>query len=142
MTWPQHLKPAVYDHPVIQLDVHSTALAAAGISDVSAGSLDGVNLLPYLNGEIEDAPHDALFWRFGEQLAIRKGNWKLVRYDKNADTLSGERNQGVTAAKLYELTTDIGESRDLAESMPEKTEELQQAWNQWNAGLIAPLWQR
>jgi arylsulfatase A-like enzyme len=142
MTWPQHLKPAVYDHPVIQLDVHSTALAAAGITDVSAGSLDGVNLLPYLNGEIEDAPHDALFWRFGEQLAIRKGNWKLVRYDKNADTLSGERNQGVTAAKLYELTTDIGESRDLAESMPEKTEELQQAWNQWNAGLIAPLWQR
>jgi arylsulfatase A-like enzyme len=143
MTWPVHLTPGVYNQPVIQLDLHATALAAAGILNDRGISIDGVNLLRYLqNQSAANVPHDALYWRFGDQMAIRKGGWKLVRYDKNADTLSGERNQGVTAAKLYDLTTDIGESRDLAESMPEKTKELQQAWNQWNAGLVAPLWQR
>src|SRR5262249_14129808 len=41
--------------------------------------LDGVNLLPYLRGEKKEAPHEALYWRFGGQMAIRKGDWKLVK---------------------------------------------------------------
>ena len=28
------------------------------------------------------APHDALYWRLGGQAAIRRGDWKLVRYDR------------------------------------------------------------
>ena len=47
--------------------------------------LDGVNLLPYLDGKNTGAPHETLYWRFGEQMAIRQGDWKLVRYD-NAGT--------------------------------------------------------
>ena len=30
-SWPGHIKPGVYDQPVIQLDLHATALAAAGV---------------------------------------------------------------------------------------------------------------
>ena len=47
--------------------------------------LDGVNLLPYLEGKNTAAPHETLYWRFGEQMAIRQGDWKLVRYDPAAD---------------------------------------------------------
>ncbi len=74
-----------YDQPVIQLDILPTALAAAGVEVKSEWKLDGVNLLPYLEGKNTAAPHDILYWRFGQQMAIRKGDWKLVRYDPAAD---------------------------------------------------------
>ena len=54
-------------------------MAAAGGELSSEVGLDGVNLLPHLTGETEAPPHEALYWRFGPQWAIRKGNWKLLQ---------------------------------------------------------------
>jgi arylsulfatase A-like enzyme len=138
LSWPGRLKPGVYERPVIQLDLTATALSVAGVD--SGAKLDGVNLLPFLHGEDSGAPHDALYWRFGEQMAIRVGDYKLVRYDSNADTLTGERRQPVTAAKLYNLADDIGEAKDLVALMPDKLKELQAKWDAWNATLVKPLW--
>jgi arylsulfatase A-like enzyme len=140
VSWPGRLKPGVYTHPVIQLDLTATALAAAGVEIKPDWKLEGVNLLPFLNGEKTGAPHDALYWRFGQQMAIRAGDYKLVRYDSNADTLTGARNQPVSTAKLYNLAADVGESKDLASAMPEKVKELQAKWDAWNAGNIQPRW--
>jgi arylsulfatase A-like enzyme len=56
---------------VIQLDVLPTALAAAGVEGKPEWQLDGVNLLPYLAGRKEAAPHDTLYRRLGEQMATR-----------------------------------------------------------------------
>jgi arylsulfatase A-like enzyme len=140
ISWPGRLKPGVYAQPVIQLDAHVTALAAAGVEIKPDWQLDGVNLLPFLDGEKTGTPHDRLYWRFGAQMAIRQGDWKLVRYDSNADTQTGGRGQSVTAAKLYNLANDIGEANDLAAAMPDKVRELQAPWDAWNATLAAPLW--
>jgi arylsulfatase A-like enzyme len=140
VAWPGRVKRGVYEKPVIQLDLNATALAAAGVEVKPEWKLDGVNLLPFLSGEKPAAPHDALYWRFGEQMAIRAGDYKLVRYDSNADTLTGARNQPVTAAKLYNLATDIGETKDLAAGQSDKLKELQAKWDAWNATLAAPLW--
>ena len=52
----------VYAQPVIQMDVHATALAAAGIHDQRALKLDGVDLMPYLKGRQKGAPHEAPRW--------------------------------------------------------------------------------
>lgn len=86
-----------------------------------------------------EGPHDVLLWRFGLQVAIRDDEYKLVRYDSNADTLTGRGGQPVSAAKLYSLTDDIGEAKDLAAKMPEKVAELQTRWNAWNSELVDPL---
>ncbi|HEY3324063.1 MAG TPA: sulfatase [Planctomycetota bacterium] len=137
--WPGHLKPAVFEQPAIQLDLHATVLAAAGVDIKPEWKLDGVNLMPFLNGEKTGAPHESLFWRLGAQMAIRAGDFKLVRYDSNADTQAGRR-QPVTAAKLYNLASDLGETKDLAATMPDKLKELQAKWDGWNATLVAPLW--
>ena len=133
-----------YDLPVIQLDILPTALAAAGIDATSEKPLDGVNLLPYFLGEKATAPHETLYWRFGEQMAIRRGDWKLVRYDAAADG-DVDRNQRRSAAavhgpKLYDLAADIGEATDQAAKRPEKVAELQAAWDAWNRELVKPLW--
>lgn len=49
-----------YDHPVIQLDILPTALAAAGVDAGKEWKLDGVDLLPHLTGKNDKPPHDAL----------------------------------------------------------------------------------
>jgi len=140
VSWPGHLKPGTFDSPVIQLDLHSTALAAAGVQIRPEWKLDGVNLLPFLSAEKTGAPHDALYWRFGQQMAIRMGNYKLVRYDRNVDTHTGKAGQGVTDVKLYNLANDIGETKDLAAVMPDKVKELQSKWDVWNAGNVKAMW--
>ena len=142
--WKGHLpEGTVYDQPVIQLDILPTALAAAGVVARPDWGLDGVNLLPHLSGKDKQAPHDALYWRLGEQWAIRRGEWKLVRYDPALDH-PGQVSYGlpakVTPPRLYNLAQDIGEAHDLAADYPDKVKELQTAWEAWSTPLARPLW--
>ena len=138
VTWKGHVPAGkTYDPPVIQLDMTATALAAAGVSPQADWKLDGVNLLPYLAGMgTQPPPHDALYWRFGAQMAVRKGLWKLVRYDPVVDGGKGR----ATEARLYDLAADVGESTDLAAKEPGKVKELQATWDEWNRGNVPPLW--
>ena len=118
----------VYEQPVIQLDFLPTALAAAGTPAVADTKLDGVNLLPYLTGDNKAAPHEALYWRFGQQTAIRMGNWKLVKHNQSQ------------SVELYDLSKDIGETTDLAKQHPDKFAELETAWKKWDGELVEPTW--
>lgn len=119
----------VYDHPVQNLDILPTAVVAAGGTVDPAWKLDGVDLLPYVTGRNKARPHETLYWRFGDQWAIRKGDWKLVvsRVDKNQK-------------RLINLAEDIGEANDLLAKFPQKAEELEADWKKWNAEQAAPLW--
>jgi arylsulfatase A-like enzyme len=137
VAWKGHLPAGqVFTEPVIQLDLHVTALNAAGVVPKPEWRLDGVNLIPFLTGRAAGAPHDVLYWRFGEQMAIRKGDWKLVRYDPNVEGGKGR----ATVAKLYNLRDDIGETTDLTAKHPDVVKELQAAWDAWNKDNVAPLW--
>jgi arylsulfatase A-like enzyme len=115
-----------YDQPVIQLDLHSTALAAAG-GKIEA-KLDGVNLLPHLLGEKNSPPHEALFWRFGPQMAIRAGDYKLVKAT------------GIDQPQLFDLAADIGEMQDLSGEKPELVKQLTARYEAWNGTLEEPRW--
>jgi hypothetical protein len=93
-------------------------------------------------GEKAEPPHAALYWRFGGQMAIRKGDWKLVKAPgmaANPENWGG--GKATTAgAELYNLTQDIGEKNNLAAQQPEKVKELSTDWNHWNAELVEPKW--
>jgi len=131
----------VDDRPIIQLDIHPTALAAAGVMAKPEWKLDGVNLLPYVTGEKSGAPHEALYWRFGQQTAIRMGDWKLVKGAGMAGIVV-ERNEkaSMAGAELYNLKADIGEKNNLAATSPEKVKQLAAAWDAWNVDNIDPTW--
>jgi arylsulfatase A-like enzyme len=135
--WPARLPAGkVYHEPVIQLDILPTAIAALDVDFPSRAPIDGVNLLPYLTGAKAGSPHEALYWRFGQQMAIRQGDWKLVRYDPVVDGMRG----GATEPKLYNLANDIGEENDLIDDEPERAKALQAAWDKWNESNVPPLW--
>jgi len=130
-----------YAQPIMQIDALPTALAAAGVQVKSDWKLDGVNLLPYLTGKNPGAPHEALYWRFGEQMAIRRGDWKLVKAPGAGAEFAERRSRAtVEGAHLYNLAADIGEQNNLAAKEPEKVKQLAAAWEKWNATLQEPRW--
>jgi arylsulfatase A-like enzyme len=116
-----------YDLPVMNLDVTPTILAATGHPVDSAAHLDGVDLLPFLTGKTERRPHETMFWRFGEQWAVRDGDWKLV-----------VSKGGSGKPELYDLAADVGEQKDLAGSEPGRVAELQKLYDGWNTEQAEP----
>ena len=133
------------------MDITATALAAAKV-DVSLRetnaetnlsrsertTLDGVNLLPYLNGEKTGAPHAALFWRCrtrSNNFAARQSDWKMVW-----STEGGEQpgpNQKPARYMLFNVAEDISEQNDLAAKHPEKLAALRKLWEDWSVGVDA-----
>ncbi len=141
MQWPGHLPRGRIDtRPIIQLDVLPTVLAAVNIPIQPQWQLDGVNLLPLLSEKASGPPHDALYWRLGGMMAIRKGDWKLLKMSDDAFQADPAVLEDLTGVELYNLKEDIGETRDLARLHPEKVKELTEAWQRWNKGLARPLW--
>jgi arylsulfatase A-like enzyme len=126
--WPGRLAVGkTYREPVISLDVFPTALAAAGVAAPSRVQLDGVNLLPYLEGRAQGAPHERLFWRTGGGVsyAVREGRYKLVRPAQGSP-------------ELFDLEADLGESRDLSGAKPGVRDRLLTAYERWNRELLPP----
>lgn len=120
--WKDKFKPQVYDHPVISLDVAATAIALAGQPEDA--KLDGVNLVPYLTGEKTGPPHDALFWRWIAQSAIREGQWKYLR--------------GGTRQYLFDLDADKEEKYNLATKHPDIVKRLKNKLLTWSKELSPP----
>ena len=126
----------VYPQPVIALDILPTALAAAGVQPELKHKLDGVDLLPHLMQQQVGRPHEWLYWRFGKQMALRWGDWKLVRASQ------GEREYVDVPEKamLFNIVEDRGESTNLAAKHPDIVAKMQEAWDRWDAGLAKPAW--
>ncbi len=128
--WAGHIPGGrVLDEPVIQLDVLPTVLAATRTEVNPEWKLDGVNLLPLLEGKVEKLEPRTLYWRFGVQYAMRQGDWKIV---KTAIDMP---------PKLINLAKDPGEQTDLVAQYPEKMSDMQNLWDKWNAGMQPPRWE-
>jgi len=117
----------VFEHPVSTLDLFATIRKAAGVDLPADLVVDGVDLLPYIDGEGSGGPHETLCWRFGDQRAIRHRGWKLFEV-------------GEEITRLHDLEHDPGERVDLASEHPEIVAELRRRYAQWEAHMVAPLW--
>ena len=92
---------------------------------------DGVNIIPYLRGEIRAEPHPLLFWRADHIWAIRDGDYKLILSARDG------------WAELYNLQTDISESINLKDDMPDLYQVLYEKHKLWQNELPEkPLWPR
>jgi arylsulfatase A-like enzyme len=118
----------VVHDPVIQLDILPTALAAAGESVQPDWQIDGVNLLPLLEGSQPVLPPRELYFRFGVQYAVRAGDWKLVKASAEMEPM------------LVNLATDPAEANDLSGKEPAKRKELETLFASWNATMQPPRW--
>lgn len=125
--WPARLSAgARIAGPATHIDIFATAAAAAGAP--ATRPLDGVNLLPFLSGEITTPPHDVLFWRSGPYRVVRAGEWKL----QVAETPN--------RVWLFNLRDDPTEQRDVSAEHPERVAGLRALIEAQNAAMPAPLW--
>ena len=116
----------VEDRPVSTLDIAATALDVAGLPEPKG--IDGVSLLGWVNDPSQEPPHETLYWRMLRgKMALRHGNWKIVRPSKDAPV------------ELYHLTDDESETRDLAQERPEIRKQLVQKWNAMDAEMMDPI---
>lgn len=133
LSWPE-LVPSgkVLSTPCFAGDIFPTFLSAAG-DDLSGYELDGTNLLPLLYGEegaAEKLQDRELYWEMDTQTAMRKGNMKLV--------LNGmlEENKGQREPVfLSDLSTDRGETHNLAALQPETVRQMSEKALTWRAGI-------
>ncbi|RIK87970.1 MAG: hypothetical protein DCC67_01280 [Planctomycetota bacterium] len=104
--------PGVFHETVTSLDFFPTLMNLMG-QPVTTPT-DGVDLMPYLYGQLSGPVHDAIYFRnrvnYG---AIRKGDWKLVKPDAGSTW------------KLFRLNPDgTGETVDVLSQHPDIVEEL------------------
>jgi arylsulfatase A-like enzyme len=115
------------DQPVSALDIFPTVLTAAGATEPIEPERDGVDLLPYLRGEVDHRPHEKLYWRRAVAAAVRDGDWKLIRLPDRPPM-------------LFDLATDPGEQHDLHERHPERVRAMMKDLFAWELGTVHPKW--
>lgn len=117
-----------YKNPVSALDLGATIVTLSGAAVSKDKPLDGVNLIPFLNGENKSKPHDTIYLRQFDRnrFAVRNGNEKIIIPWKGA------------APQLYDLSNDIGEQKDIAKERPKRVQELDVLRKKWNDNLIEP----
>jgi len=114
--WPGTLKPGVSDCTVTVRDLFSTLAVAAGIELPSDAAPEGVNCWDAIVDRSVE-PERILYWRLPRQLAVRKGQWKLVHRGR---TPSEGKNE------LFNVFDDPFETTDCSALHPETVSELSQ----------------
>ncbi|MBL8177595.1 MAG: sulfatase [Bryobacterales bacterium] len=117
--------------PVISLDLIPTVLEAASLG---AGRLrlDGVSLLGRVTGREKSMPERALFWRYNSSVALRRGDWKIVR-----QAGPGQKQSGY---EMFNLKEDPAEMRNRAGEEPGRLAGLRKEWDEINRGMVEALW--
>lgn len=126
-SWPGHIPAGkIVDEPIHIIDWYPTLVTLAGGSLQQPLPLDGKDLWPVLTQGAK-SPHEALLLHstsFGKA-AVRVGDWKLHQGQEGGKGVkkkaAGKSNNEY---QLYNLANDIGETKNLATSNPEKLAEM------------------
>ncbi len=133
--WPGVVQgESVCSEPVLSTDFFPTMLEMARIGQRPNLHQDGLSLVPLLRQE-GSLDRNALYWHFPHYHgsgnrpsgAVRVGDFKLVEWFEDGQV------------ELYNLSEDIGESRDLSESLPDKAVELSDMLHSWHRAVDARM---
>lgn len=116
------VKPGSFcNAPVVGWDILPTIADLAGYKERLPEDIDGGSLRPLLlnggDGSVSRPAESLVFHRYTDAYphsAIRKGDYKLIKFWKPEKLL------------LFNVKDDIGETRDLAKTMPDKTRAMHQ----------------
>ncbi|QBY04248.1 N-acetylgalactosamine 6-sulfate sulfatase [Thalassotalea sp. HSM 43] len=125
MRWPGKIPAGVdYHQPISSLDIMATIVSQANVDTSDNKPLDGVDLIPFLTGDIKGQPHDVLFWRHvkTDSHALRRGDDKIV-HDRQGDY-------------LFDMQNDFVEQDNLLPQKAAQYQTLEKEYQAWEAQLI------
>ncbi len=120
--WPGQIKPGSVSNETICLnDLMATSAEIIGAKLPENAGEDSVSILPALNGSAKKPLREATIHQApNRDLAIRQGPWKLIFFG------NGER-------ALYNLQTDLSETKNVANANPEVVKRFTTLMNQYIA---------
>ncbi|MEN8661154.1 MAG: sulfatase [Lentimonas sp.] len=121
--WPKQIPAgSVCEEMALSMDLFPTFAHVAGAALPTEMPLNGKNIIDLISAkEGAETPHEYFFYN---QSAVRSGDWKY-HYRENFKVKATARDsKGPT---LYNLSEDIGESKNLIKEYPEIAERLKAA---------------
>jgi uncharacterized sulfatase len=118
----------IYNGRISNMDIFSTFSEIAGLKPTNDIEIDGVNILPYLTGEIQGEPDRILFSKSGSLSFLIKEGWKL-----QIDFMQNKK-------WLFNLNNDPNEKINLASMNLEKLKELEELLNLKIKEQAKPIW--
>ncbi|MCK0136437.1 sulfatase [Arenibacter sp. S6351L] len=136
MRYPNKIIPGkTIDIPVMAIDILPTIAEITG-ARLPNLTIDGKSALSLLTGESQESPQEAYFfyYRINELMGVRYGKWKMYfphtyrtmdGQEPGKDGLPGEyRMVEMEEIELYDVTTDISETNNVAEEYPEVVDQI------------------
>jgi arylsulfatase A-like enzyme len=137
--WPQHIPGgSVLPGVSCLMDLFATAVALAGVQLPSGYAVDGLNLMPFLEGRSGSPRSRYCYYHADRLFAVRLENWKAHFWKAAA----GKKGRYTTAVRceppeLYDLKEDAAESRDLSGKQPEVVARLTRLAGEVNGSIVA-----
>jgi arylsulfatase A-like enzyme len=124
--WPARIKkPFRTDIPAVTSDIYPTVMDIVKLQVPNqVKPLDGISLLPLIDGEMKQRPQPIGFWHHGET-GLEDGPvvWSDNQYKLH--------RRAPDKFELYDLTTDISEKTDLADKHPEIVTRMKTEMQEW-----------
>jgi arylsulfatase A len=108
--WPGRIRPAISNDVAMTFDLMPTIVGLSKGEIPSEFRFDGVDLSPVLFQTGGIVPR-TLFWRMDDEAAVRRGPWKWIR-------------KGQGKPQLFDLVSDLGETRDMQGEHPSMVAEF------------------
>ncbi|MGD8353796.1 MAG: sulfatase-like hydrolase/transferase, partial [Pseudomonadota bacterium] len=128
VNWPGQIKPGTITDPIHVVDFLPTIAGLAGATTERSKPLDGFDQWTLLSGNGGPVRTEVIYNIEPYRAAAAKGNWKLIM------------KAGIPpAARLYDLSVDPAEEKDIADQHPEIAADLQKLIFSYARQTRAPL---
>ena len=115
--WPDRVKPGTVNSQLVQqTDLMATFAQILGAKIPDNAGEDSFSILPLLEGIDKPIRTNGVSCSAGGVPAVRDGPWKLILSSPGRDTKVGAGKN----IHLYNLTDDLGETKNLASTLPDK----------------------
>ncbi|MCM8536243.1 MAG: sulfatase [Lentisphaeraceae bacterium] len=129
--WPAKIKSSITKQRITGTDHYPTFLEMAGIPFSPQDHLDGKSYFSTFTGKSYD--RGAIFWHSAigrpaqtgdtNMSAVMEGDYKFIQC------------HNLKKVELYNISNDISEKNNLAQSMPEKALEMEKKLNTWKSSI-------
>ena len=139
--WPARIKPAVTEIPAGTVDILPTLVDLLQVKLEHPVPLDGISLLPLIDGQMKARPQPMGFWQYSSETEDEDSPDK-----KSISTNSGPSAWNDNQYKLvkippgkwelFDLTTDRSEKNDIGAKQPQVLERMKAELEAWQLSVI------
>jgi len=132
LEWPARVKPGTAtDYPAVTSDYLPTLLDVLGVQMPDARPVDGLSLLPVIDGERTARPAPIGFETIGGTGALMSRTSPRIALIENRYKLLTDMTETGEEDLLYDLQEDRAETTNLATSMPDQVRVMKKYLGTW-----------